>query len=117
MLILPIFSQSEYGNIINWNEANWEVSNMKDTLRNYSNICQNHEIMFLPNTNGWTTKSAGSICKGLKGSVYVEDTESKKNLVVLLAKSSPFSGKTKLKNFCTFFKTLKPCLNFFSMEN
>ena len=86
---------------------------MKDNFRNYSNICQNHEIMFLPSTDGWTTKSAYSICKGLKGSVYVEDTESKKNLVVLLAKSSPFSGKTKLKNFCFIFKTLKPCLKKF----
>ena len=91
---------------------------MKDNFRNYSNICQNHEIMFLPNTNGWTTKSAGSICKGLKGSVYVEDTESKKNLVVLLAKSSPFSGKTKLNIFCSIFKTSKPCLKMFlSVEN
>ena len=91
---------------------------MKDNFRNYSNICQNHEIMFLPNTNGWTTKSAGNICKGLKGSVYVEDTESKKNLVVLLAKSSPFSGKTKLNIFCSIFKTSKPCLKMFlSVEN
>ena len=83
---------------------------MKDIFRNYTNICQNHEIMFLPNTNGWTTKSAGSICKGLKGSVYVEDTESKKNLVVLLAKSSPFSGKTKLKiSVKTLLKNVFKC--------
>ena len=87
------FSQIEYGNIINWNEANWESSNMKDRFTNYSNICQNHAIMFLPSTEGWTTKTAGSICKGLKGSVYVEDTETKRNLVAFLAQSSPFSGK------------------------
>ena len=93
MLILPIFSQIEYGNIINWNEANWEVSNMKETFRNYSSICQNHELLFLPSTEGWGSKDVGPICKGLKGSIYVEDTDSKQNFVAKLATTSPFSGR------------------------
>ena len=93
MLILPIFSQIEYGNIINWNEANWEVSNMKDAFRNYSSICQNHEMVFLPSTEGWSSKDVGPICKGLKGSIYVEDTDSKQNFVAKLAATSPFSGR------------------------
>ena len=86
------FSHAEYGNIINWNEANWELSNMKDTFTNYSNICQNHEIIFLPSTEGWTIKDAVLVCEGLKGSVYVEDSNSKQNITASLAKSSIFSG-------------------------
>ena len=92
-LTLVIFSQMIYGNIINWNEANWEVSNMKYTFRNYSNICQNHEIVFLPSTEGWSSKVIAPICKGLKGSLYVEDTDSKQNFVAKLAATSPFSGR------------------------
>ena len=87
------YSLTEYGNIINWNEANWEVSNMKDIFSNYSDICQNHEIAFLPSTEGWSSKVIGPICKGLKGSVYVEDTDSKQNFVATLAATSPFSGR------------------------
>ena len=65
---------------------------MKDNFRNYSNICQNHEIMFLPSTDGWTMKDTGLVCKGLKGSIYVEDSISKQNIAASLAKSSIFSG-------------------------
>ena len=69
--------------------------------------------MFLPSTEGWATKTAGSICKGLKGSIYVEDTGSKQNLVALMAKSSPFSGKIN-------YMGVQSCLMFIfssSLEN
>ena len=66
---------------------------MKDTITNYSSICQNHELFFLPSTEGWSSKDVGPICKGLKGSIYVEDTDSKQNFVAKLAATSPFSGR------------------------
>ena len=66
---------------------------MKNTFRNYSSICQNHEMVFLPSTEGWSSKDVGPICKGLKGSIYVEDTNSKQNFVAKLAATSPFSGR------------------------
>ena len=66
---------------------------MKDTITNYSSICQNHELFFLPSTEGWSSKDVGPICKGLKGSIYVEDTDSKQNFVAKFAGTSPFSGR------------------------
>ena len=89
------FSQIQYGNIVDWNKANWNVHNMEYIFANYSSICQvnSKDIVFLPSTEGMSYKKVNSICKGLKGLAYVEDSKSKQDAVALLAISSPYSGK------------------------
>ena len=93
--LLYSFSQIQYGNVVNWNETIWNVHDMKDTSSSYSSICleKSNDIFFLPSKEGWKYEDVDPICKGLKGSSYVEDSYSKQNFVASLAKSSPYSGK------------------------
>ena len=91
---LKIFSHIHYGNIVNWNKAKWNVTNMQEIFTKYSKICHdnsNNDIVFLPSTEGFIHQNVDPICKKLKASAYVEDLKSKQEAVASIAAVSPYS--------------------------
>ena len=66
-----MFSNIQYGDIVNWNSANWNVTGMEEYYKDYDDICKPKVfgLIFMPGP--WNIHQANNICKILKGKMNV----------------------------------------------
>ena len=64
-----------YGDIINWNLATWEVSNMEEYQTNYSNICKPTALGVILVPGEFEFQTGERLCRQMRGQMNVISDE------------------------------------------
>ena len=93
------YSKVQYGDIVNWKTAQWNVSNMDTYEASYEDICQPAALgmVFVPGK--FNVTAAANLCKILRGVINVVDSrENNERVVDLMLESDSCGGLSKLKH-------------------
>ena len=75
----------QYGDIVNWNSANWNVSGMEEYDTEYTNICEPKTVGLILMPGAWTVHESINICKVLRGEINViSDQTNQEKLMQLM---------------------------------
>ena len=72
-----------YGNIINWNNATWQVNDMEWYDTSYSEVCKKHlsnELLKLPGK--WKLETGMQVCMQFKGQVNTITNPDNENKII-----------------------------------
>ena len=64
-----------YGDIINWNLATWEASNMEEYQTNYSNICKPTALGVILVPGEFEFQTGERLCRQMRGQMNVISDE------------------------------------------
>ena len=82
------YSDFSNGNIINWNNAEWEVSGMVNYNTDYQKICKPSELGLVLVPGFWTVYEGSEICKNLRGNMNVISNKKNNDEIADLMKNS-----------------------------
>ena len=88
-----IHSNKEKGNIVNWGNAKWNVSNMVEYEGTYDKVCSGQEGQnIFPTLQNYT--SASTMCQNVLGNLVQLETEVQQQKAVDLLNKSSICSKT-----------------------
>ena len=87
---IPFFfrSNTDKGDLVNWETAQWDVKNMIINEVTYDDICKSQELgqVIFPGYRNYTTALA--LCQNVGGTLLQIETEAQQNLALELMKTS-----------------------------
>ena len=72
---ITIFSHIIYGDIVDWNTAEWEVSGMEEYKSNYTNVCKPSALGLVLIPGPWNITEATNLCQNFRGQLNVITSE------------------------------------------
>ena len=84
-----IYSKKEKGDIVNWDSAQWDVSNMVEYEVTYDKICRDQELRqeIFSGLRNYTTSL--TLCQNVRGNIIqIENEAQQQNAVALLTNRS-----------------------------
>ena len=83
-----LFSNKIYGDLVDWNTAKWEVSNMEEYETDYENICKPLALGLVMFPGHWNITQATNLCKNVRGEINViRDAKNNEEMRSLMNKS------------------------------
>ena len=86
------FRSKQYGDLVNWNTAKWNISNMEEYDASYDQICK-HELGLVMFPGHWNITQGITLCKNVRGEINViKDANNNEQLRGLGDKSNICKG-------------------------
>ena len=90
-------SQPIKGDLINWDDASWDVYGMNNYSSSYSSLCRKNELIKIPGL--WDFKSGIAMCNVLRGQINViTDYLNQESVLLLMNETNCNCGKISQKN-------------------